>query len=547
MPDYAARRISANGTMLSFAFHNGHSASESISYGFSEPVDPISPPSEPSLRTVSQPVRSLPQVETLAEDGSGGGAGYCPPVQRTYLPSSSTDNHRCGALEHGSIVGRIFFFRVPTLLAGRRGDHETARFHPGGAAARPVPRRGCPVCSKADILVSGEPGTGKARQGALRLPLRGEGRFYPASGKRTRSLAAGSLAVRYGVCLPVRFPGRGLSTYPPTQKNGCAWIEGPRAPQGRGRYSLLGPDFHRQSRRDVEAERLRGLEVDHNLVIGRRLHRQVFGPDPRGFRNERLPEGRDAPHIGLIHKRGSRLRYVRQNLAVDLRLPAEMFKHSPLVHLCRPFGDRQPVERGIEVELVACRQRQPRPPIRQRSDGEPGVERPEVPAQVRGIDMPVRAQLPHGRRIAKNDEREFPFRLPFGHALVGDAGRENAASHGTYTAPQDLTVYRVGQTPPEWCGRRVGYRPHMNNRIPHHSRRRRHLDALHALEPGLGPRNDVAEHDQRHHGDAHQHRARASGRPTCQFAPQDAADEAHRDDQRRREDETDCPLQGEPK
>src|SRR6516225_1893366 len=62
-----------------------------------------------------------------------------------------------------------------------------------------------------------------------------------------------------------------------------------------GRYPLLGPDFHRpdrtslrlahsfdhlvstgeQRRRHLEAERLRCLEIDHQLVLRRRLHREV--------------------------------------------------------------------------------------------------------------------------------------------------------------------------------------------------------------------------------------------------------------------------------
>src|SRR5262249_51786090 len=62
-----------------------------------------------------------------------------------------------------------------------------------------------------------------------------------------------------------------------------------------GRYPLLGPDFHRldrtslrlahslyhlvragaQRRRHLKAERLGCLEVDHQLVLGRRLHRKV--------------------------------------------------------------------------------------------------------------------------------------------------------------------------------------------------------------------------------------------------------------------------------
>jgi hypothetical protein len=38
---------------------------------------------------------------------------------------------------------------------------------------------------------------------------------------------------------------------------------------------LVGPGEHRW--RDFKAERLRGLEIDYQFVLGRRLHRQVGG------------------------------------------------------------------------------------------------------------------------------------------------------------------------------------------------------------------------------------------------------------------------------
>jgi hypothetical protein len=64
-----------------------------------------------------------------------------------------------------------------------------------------------------------------------------------------------------------------------------------------GRYSLLGPDFHRLDRTsfvlahlfdhligghkqlvgDCEPKSLRGFEVKHRFVFGRRLHRKVGG------------------------------------------------------------------------------------------------------------------------------------------------------------------------------------------------------------------------------------------------------------------------------
>src|SRR6516164_189419 len=64
-----------------------------------------------------------------------------------------------------------------------------------------------------------------------------------------------------------------------------------------GRYSLLGPDFHRldrtslrlahsfdhlvgardERRRDGEADRLRGLEIDEHLDLSRKLDRQIAG------------------------------------------------------------------------------------------------------------------------------------------------------------------------------------------------------------------------------------------------------------------------------
>src|SRR5216684_3933837 len=68
-----------------------------------------------------------------------------------------------------------------------------------------------------------------------------------------------------------------------------------------GRYSLLGPDFHRLDRTslrlahlfdhlvgegeqliwDGETERLRSLEVDEQLELGRLLHGHIAPPNPR--------------------------------------------------------------------------------------------------------------------------------------------------------------------------------------------------------------------------------------------------------------------------
>ena len=88
-----------------------------------------------------------------------------------------------------------------------------------------------------------------------------------------------------------------------------------------GRYSLLGPDFHRQDRTSFawrtlfdhlvstrlqrqwhgEAERLRGLEVDHRLELGRLLHWKISGlgtPEDSCQRSRRHDERgqRDLPH-----------------------------------------------------------------------------------------------------------------------------------------------------------------------------------------------------------------------------------------------------------
>src|SRR5216117_3846441 len=92
-----------------------------------------------------------------------------------------------------------------------------------------------------------------------------------------------------------------LSWLNPTPHTIAVYASSPLSPAATqhslpsGRYSLLGPDFHRldrtslrlahlldhlvgaceQRRRHGEAERLGALEIDGQLVLGRRLHWQV--------------------------------------------------------------------------------------------------------------------------------------------------------------------------------------------------------------------------------------------------------------------------------
>src|SRR6266705_7013474 len=92
-----------------------------------------------------------------------------------------------------------------------------------------------------------------------------------------------------------------LSWLNPTPHTIAVYASSPLSPAATqhslpsGRYPLLGPDFHRLDRTSlrlahsldhlvgasdercwhIEADCLGGSQVDHQLVLGRRLHRQV--------------------------------------------------------------------------------------------------------------------------------------------------------------------------------------------------------------------------------------------------------------------------------
>src|SRR5215467_14930408 len=97
-----------------------------------------------------------------------------------------------------------------------------------------------------------------------------------------------------------------LSWFNPTPHAIAVYASRPLSPMAAqhslpsGRYSLLGPDFHRldrtslrlahsfdhlvsageQRRRQLDAERLRGGQIDNELELGRLLDRKVGGLRP---------------------------------------------------------------------------------------------------------------------------------------------------------------------------------------------------------------------------------------------------------------------------
>ena len=75
-----------------------------------------------------------------------------------------------------------------------------------------------------------------------------------------------------------RIPTTGIAACCPRAATGHAAAAPPSREMNWRRRIIRSPRRRgRAHRRHVEAERLGGLEVDHQLVLGRRLHRQVGG------------------------------------------------------------------------------------------------------------------------------------------------------------------------------------------------------------------------------------------------------------------------------